>query len=144
MLKPDAVRRGLVGEIIARLERTGLRLVAMRMTQATRELAEQQYGEEIARKHGDHVREWLLQYTCDGSVVPMVWEGDNAVATVRAVAGDKPSPSDCLPGTIRRDLCTDSQELASGQQRAIANLIHTADSAASAEREIGIWFCGDM
>lgn len=140
MLKPDAVQRGLVGEIIRRLEQTGLRLVAMRMLQASEELAGRQYGEEIAHKYGDDIRRWLLEYICEGPVVPMIWEGPNAIATVRAVAGDRPSPSDCLPGTIRRDLATDSQELATAERRAIRNLIHTADSAESAEREIALWF----
>lgn len=140
MLKPDAVQRALVGEIIARLERTGLRLVAMKMVRASREQAEAQYGEEIAQKHGEDVRRWLLEYIQEGPVVPMVWEGPNAIATVRAVAGDRPSPDQCHPGTIRRDLCTDSQELATSEARAIRNLIHTSDSPESAEREIAIWF----
>ncbi len=143
MLKPDAVQRGLVGEIIARIERTGLRLVAMKMARATREQAEEQYGEEIARKHGEHVRLWLLEYIQEGPVVPMVWEGPNAIATVRAVAGDRPSPDQCAPGTIRRDMCTDSQELATAEGRAIRNLIHTSDGPESAEREMRIWFGED-
>ena len=140
MLKPDAVQRGLVGEIIARIERTGLRLKALKMLTPTRALAEEQYGEEIARKHGEHVRQWLLEYICSGPVVAMIWEGPNAIATVRAIAGERPSPSECAPGTIRRDLCTDSQELATSQGRAIHNLIHTADSPESAQREIELWF----
>ena len=143
MLKPDAVQRGLVGEIIARIERTGLRLVAMKMVRATQQQAEEQYGEEIARKHGEHVRQWLLEYIQEGPVVPMVWEGPNAISTVRAVAGDRPSPDQCTPGTIRRDLCTDSQELATADGRAIRNLIHTSDAPDSAEREMKIWFGPD-
>ena len=140
MLKPEVVPRGLVGEIIARLERAGLRLVAMGTVRPTRALVEQQYGQEIADKHGADVRRWLLEYLCSGPVVPMVWEGDNAVEAVRALAGTKPSPSDCLPGTIRRDLCTDSQDLATGEARAIHNLIHTSDSSQAAQREIRLWF----
>lgn len=140
MLKPDAVQRGLVGEIIRRLEATGLRLVGLRMMWASRSQAEAQYGEEIARKYGEQVREWLLNYTCEGPVVPMLLEGPNAIASVRALAGDRPSPCDCTPGTIRRDLGSDSQELSATEGRAIRNLIHTADSLESAEREAGIWF----
>jgi nucleoside-diphosphate kinase len=140
MLKPDAVERGLVGEIIRRLEATGLRLAALRMLRPTRSLAEQQYGEEIARKYGDQVREWLLEYICSGPVVAMIWEGRNAVSVVRAIAGEKPSPSECAPGTIRRDLCTDSQELAAQEARAIENLVHTADSPEAARRETALWF----
>lgn len=140
MLKPDAVRRGLVGHIIARIERTGLRLVAMRMVQPTPEQAAQQYGEEIARKYGDQVRAWLIEYVCAGPAVAMVWEGPNAVQTVRALAGDRPAPADCAPGSIRRDLSLDSADLANHEHRAIHNLIHTSDSPHAAQREIALWF----
>lgn len=140
MLKPDAVQRGLVGEIIRRIERTGLQLVALNMVRPTKQQAEQQYGEEITRKYGDDVRRWLLEYICEGPVVVMVWQGPNAVSTVRAIAGERPSPDQCAPGTIRRDFSSDSQELAVAEGRAIRNLIHTADSPESAEREIAIWF----
>ena len=140
MLKPDAVRRGLAGQIIARIERTGLRLVAMHMAQPTPERAARQYGEEIARKYGEQVRAWLIEYVCGGQAVVMAWEGTNAVQTVRALAGDKPSPTDCLPGTIRRDLSVDSADAANREGRAIHNLIHTSDSPEAAEREIALWF----
>lgn len=143
MLKPDAVERRLIGEIIKRLESRGLRLVALRMLHASRALAGEQYGEEIARKYGEQVRERLLDYTCEGPVVPMVWEGLEAISVVRKVAGDRPSPSECAPGTIRGDLGDDSQERARAEGRAIRNLIHTADSPEAAERETALWFGPD-
>lgn len=143
MLKPDAVHRGLVGEIIARIERTGLRLWAMHMLQPAPEQAAEQYGQEIADKYGEQVRAWLIEYVCGGQAVVMVWEGPNAVQTVRALAGDKPAPADCLPGSIRRDLSLDSADLATREGRAIHNLIHTSDSPEAAQREIALWFGDD-
>jgi len=143
LLKPEAVDQGLVGEIIGRLERAGLRLVALRMLTATRQMAEEHYGEEIERKYGRQVREWLLDYVCDGMVVPMVLGGEDAVAVVRATAGASPIPAECGPGTIRGDLSDDTRELATAQQRALRNLIHTADSPESAVREMRLWFDAD-
>jgi nucleoside-diphosphate kinase len=143
LLKPEAVDQGLVGEIIGRLERAGLRLAALRMLTATRQMAEEHYGEEIERKYGRQVREWLLAYVCDGMVVPMVLVGDDAVATARATAGASPIPAECAPGTIRRDLSDDTRELATAEQRALRNLIHTADSPESAAREMCLWFDAD-
>jgi len=140
LLKPEAVERRLVGEILARLERTGLRLAALELRTVDRDFAGQHYGEEIARKHGEKVREALLGYISGRPVVAMVWEGNEAVAVLRAVGGEHFEPARCPPGSIRRDYSTDSREAANAEGRALENLIHASDSPEAAANEVRLWF----
>lgn len=140
LIKPEAVAQGLVGEIIRRFEDAGLRVVGLHLVRPSRELAGLHYGEEIERKYGRQVREWLLDYLTEGPVVALMLSGPEAVRVCRKIAGEAPSPADCAPGTIRADLGTDSQEAATAQGRALRNLIHTADSPESAQREAQLWF----
>lgn len=143
LLKPEAVAQGLTGEIIGRLEKAGLRVVALQMLLAPRELAEEHYGAEIEQKYGREVREWLLEYVTAGPVVAMILVGDDAIRAVRCISGEKAAPADCAPGTIRRDLGDDTREAAMSERRALRNLIHSSDSPEAAAREIGLWFGGD-
>jgi nucleoside-diphosphate kinase len=128
LLKPDAVQRALVGEIIARFERRGLRLVAMKMLRVTRSLAETYYAEH----KGKPFFEPLMAYITAGPVVAMVLEGDGAVAAVRKMMG-KTNSAEAEPGTIRGDFA-----LTIGR-----NIIHGSDSTESAKREIPLFFKGD-
>jgi nucleoside-diphosphate kinase len=125
MLKPDAVQRCLIGEIIARLERCGLTLVAMKFMKISDDLAKQHYAEHV----GKPFYEKLVSYITSGPVVPMVWEGANAVDFVRKILGET-DPQNAAPGTIRADY---GQEIG-------RNIIHGSDSKASAEREINLFF----
>ncbi len=125
MLKPDAVQRGFIGEIISRLERCGLKLVAMKFMLISNDLAKKHYEEHI----GKPFYEKLVKYITSGPVVPMVWEGTNAVDYVRKVLGAT-NPQESAPGTIRADF---GQEIG-------RNIIHGSDSKASAEREIRLFF----
>jgi len=125
MLKPDAVRRGLIGEIIGRIERRGLRIAAMKMLTPTRELAEKHY----AVHKGKDFFEPTVEFICSGPVVAMVVEGDDAIRIVRNMIGAL-DPTQAAPGTIRGDFTTSTRE----------NLIHGSDSKESAEYEIGVWF----
>lgn len=125
MLKPDAMQRALAGEILGRLERKGLKPVAMKLMRIPRELAERHYGEH----KGKSFFAPLIEYITSGPVLVMVWEGENAVASVRTMMG-KTNPQDALPGTIRGDL---------GQQTG-RNLVHGSDSVESAKREIQLFF----
>ncbi|MCX8173480.1 MAG: nucleoside-diphosphate kinase [Thermoplasmata archaeon] len=125
MLKPDAVQRGVCGEIIARFERRGLKIVAMKMLWITRDLAEKHYGEHRGKKFF----EGLVAYITSAPVIAMVIEGKNAVKLVRDMMG-KTNPQESLPGTIRGDYSIDLGR----------NIIHGSDSLASAEREIGLFF----
>ena len=125
ILKPDAVQRGLVGEIMRRLEARGLKIVALDLRTIDRDVAARHYGEH----EGKPFYAGLIDYITSGPVVLIVLEGPNAVAITRATMG-KTNPVDAGPGTIRGDL-----GLMTGR-----NLIHGSDAAESAEREIALFF----
>lgn len=125
MIKPDGVQRGLIGEIVSRFERKGLQLSAAKFMVISRELAERHYEEH----KGKGFYEPLLDFIVSGPVFAMVWQGDNVIALTRALIG-KTDALDAFPGTIRSDLAVHTN----------FNLIHGSDSAANAEREIGIFF----
>jgi len=124
-LKPDAVQRGLIGEIIGRIERRGLRIAALKLMQITPELAEQHYAEHVGKSFYDS----LLKFITSSPVVAMVVEGPEAVAVMRATMG-KTNAREAAPGTIRGDL-----GISKGN-----NLIHGSDSLESAQREVAIFF----
>src|SRR5687768_13835062 len=125
LVKPDAFERGLTGEIIARFERKGLRIVAMKHMTVERSTAEEHYGEHRERPFfGD-----LVEFITGGPLVAMVVEGPNAVAGTRRLMGVT-NPVEATPGSIRGDYA-----LEIGQ-----NLVHGSDSEESAAREIGIFF----
>ena len=128
MVKPDGVQRGLMGEIVSRLERKGLKPVAMKFTVIARDTAETHYGEH----KGKPFYAGLIDYITSGPVLAMVWEGDGAVAVCRQMMG-KSNPKDAAPGTIRGDYAVDMGR----------NIIHGSDSPESAAREIGIFFTPD-
>ncbi len=125
LLKPDAVRRGLVGEILGRYERRGLRIVAMDLRTIDEQLADTHYAEHVERDFYPPLRAFITA----GPLVAMVVEGDQAVDVVRAMNGATDGRA-AAPGTIRGDLALSNRE----------NLVHASDSAQSAEREIGIFF----
>jgi len=128
IIKPDAVVRGLIGEIISRLERKGLKIVGMKMVWIDRELAERHYEEH----RGKHFFEALIDYITRAPSVVMVVEGEDAIAIVRRMAGAT-NPRDAEPGSIRGDLGMNAGD-------AIYNVIHASDSPESAEREISLYF----
>lgn len=128
LLKPDAVQRGLVGEIISRFERRGLKLVAMKMIRLSRSLGETYYAEH----KGKAFFEPLMAYITTGPVVAMILEGDGAVAMVRRMMGTTNS-AEAAPGTIRGDLALSIAR----------NVIHGSDSPESAKREISLFFKRD-
>jgi nucleoside-diphosphate kinase len=125
MVKPDGVQRGLVGKIVQRFEERGLKISAMKLMRIPKELAERHYEEH----KGKSFYEPLLSYITSGPVVCMVLEGENAVASVRAMMG-KTNPQDAIPGTIRADY---------GQVTG-RNIVHGSDSPESAKREIKLFF----
>jgi len=126
--KPDAVQRGLVGEVFGRFERRGLQLVACRMLLADRALAEEHYGEHRARPFFES----LVSFITSSPVVAGVFAGPGAIAIVRATIGGT-NPATSAPGTIRGDLGIDINR----------NLVHASDSPESAAREIALWFGQD-
>ena len=125
MIKPDAVQRGLVGEIISRLERKGIKLVAVKLVSVGRELAEKHYGVH----RGKSFFEPTVKYITSSPVVAMVLEGNNAIEMVRSMMG-KTDPQQAATGTIRGDY----------GQFIGRNIVHGSDSKETAEFEINLWF----
>ena len=133
LVKPDGVRRNLVGEVLRRVEAKGYRLVALRMLTAERGMLERHYAEH----EGKPFYEPLLEFMSSGPVVAVVVEGQRCIEGFRALAGAT-DPTAALPGTIRGDLGRDWGE------RVQQNLVHGSDSPESAGREIEIWFPEDV
>jgi nucleoside-diphosphate kinase len=125
MVKPDGVQRGLIGEVIARLERRGLKLVAAKFMPVSQELAERHY----AVHKGKSFYEPLIRYITSAPVMAMVWEGPNAVAAVRQTMGST-RPTEAAPGSLRHDYA-----LMVGR-----NLTHASDSVENGELEVALWF----
>jgi nucleoside-diphosphate kinase len=127
LLKPDAVRRALVGDIIGRFEAKGLSIVAMELRTIDAGLADQHYAEHVAKDFYPPLRDFVTS----GPLVAVVLEGDDAVEVVRAINGATDGRK-AAPGTIRGDFSLSNRE----------NLVHGSDSLESAAREIAIWFPG--
>jgi len=125
MVKPDGVQRGLVGEVVSRIERKGLKIVAMKMLQINRPLAENHYAEHKEKPFFSN----LVDYITSGPVVAMVVEGKNAIKVVRNLVGAT-NPVEASVGTIRGDFGLDVGR----------NIVHASDSPQSAEREISLFF----
>jgi nucleoside-diphosphate kinase len=125
LLKPDAVRRGLVGEILGRFEAKGLRIVAMDLRRIDAAMADRHYAEHVERDFYPPLREFVTS----GPLVALVLEGDEAVEVVRAINGATDGRK-AAPGTIRGDLSLSNRE----------NLVHGSDGPESAAREIALWF----
>lgn len=125
MIKPDAVQRGLIGEIISRFEKKGIKLIAMKMVFVSKELAEKHYGIH----KGKPFFEPTVKYIISSPVVAMVLEGDNAINMVRGMMG-KTNPQDAAMGTIRGDY----------GQFIGRNIVHGSDGPDTAEFEINLWF----
>ncbi len=125
MVKPDGVKRGLVGEVVSRLERKGFKIRELKMMQIPRETAERHYGEHQGKPFFDS----LVSFITSGPVVAMIVEGENAISEWRKMMGAT-NPADAAPGTIRGDFASTIDE----------NVAHGSDAADTAEREIGIFF----
>nr|WP_042194370.1 nucleoside-diphosphate kinase [Kibdelosporangium sp. MJ126-NF4]CEL21273.1 Nucleoside diphosphate kinase [Kibdelosporangium sp. MJ126-NF4]CTQ96159.1 Nucleoside diphosphate kinase (EC 2.7.4.6) [Kibdelosporangium sp. MJ126-NF4] len=126
LVKPDGVSRGLVGEVISRIERKGLSLVALELKHVGKELAEQHYAEHKERPFFGS----LVEFITGGPVVAIVVEGVRAIPAFRQLAGGTDPVEKAVPGSIRGDFGTEVQY----------NLVHGSDSADSAKREIDLWF----
>src|SRR5258706_1883738 len=125
LVKPDGVQRALVGEVISRLERRGLRLVAAKFMQVSRELAESHY----AVHKGKPFYDGLIDYITSAPVMAMVWEGPNAVAAIRQTMGAT-RPCEAAPGTVRHDFALEVGR----------NITHASDSPENGQAEAALWF----
>ncbi len=127
LVKPDAVERGFSGAILGRIEKDGLKLVGLKMLQMSKALAERHYA-----VHADKpFFPGLVSYITSGPIVAAVFEGDNAIARIRAIMG-KTDPAKADPGTIRRDFGIDIEK----------NAVHGSDAPETAEKEIALFFAG--
>ncbi len=141
VFKPDAVQRGIIGEIMTRFERAGFKIIAAKMLQPSREHYHQHYegiGTLKTRK-GEEIFEGQLATMADGPVIAMVLEGVDAIDTVRKMVGST-EPKSALPGTIRGDYAHVSYGAASATGRGVANIIHASAEPKEAEKEIDLWF----
>ncbi len=168
IVKPDGVERHLVGEVIRRMENTGLKIEAMKMVTASRELMDRhyagglewckgvgektkknyaQYGLDIVKelgtdddtKIGKMVKEWLIDYISAGPSVAMILSGNHAVDNVRRVCGPT-LPLVAPPGSIRGDFALDSADYANRDKRAVKNIVHASGNLEEAKAEIALWF----
>lgn len=129
MIKPDGVKRQVIGDVVNRFERRGFELKGAKLMVASREVAEAHYAEHADKPFFGE----LVDFITSGPVFAMVWEGESAISLARTMMGAT-KPADSQPGTIRGDYATTISE----------NIIHGSDSAESAEREIGLWFGGEL
>lgn len=168
LVKPDGVQRGLIGEILSRIERMGLKIVGLKMVWATKDLIDKHYPKDdgylsnIGRKSletyqkysldpkveigtddplviGQRVREWLLTYLTSGPVVALALEGVHAVDNVKKIAGPT-LPTIAPVGTIRGDFSIDSSQAANAKKRAIKNVVHISNDSKEAQYEVDLWF----
>lgn len=168
LIKPDGVKRGLIGEIICRIEQRGLKVIALSMIWATKEKIDHHYpkdekwitrlGEKTMHTYekynidpvkelgtadlleiGKMVRGWLINYMAGGPIVKMIVQGVHAVDMIRKLAGNT-CPNLAEMGTIRGDYSVDSPAAANSEKRAIHNLVHASETPEEAEHEIDFWF----
>jgi len=171
LIKPDGVKRGLIGEIISRIEKRGLKIIALEMFQATPEQVDNHYpkseewirrlGEKTLKNYqeygfdakkelgtedpmeiGKQVRGWLIDYLTSGPMVKMVVEGIHAIDMVRKIVGSS-MPSQAEMGTIRGDFSVDDATAANRDKRAIHNIVHASETPEEAQHELNFWFAAE-
>ncbi len=163
LLKPDAVQRGIVGELLTRFERTGIKIVASKMILPDEDLAFKHYDKDkewimkvgtrarekfdkinvhmdkSAEQLGQMILDQLLDYLTLSPTMAFVFEGHNVIEHIQKLVGAT-APRDAIPGTIRGDYAFDTYDLANISNRSVQNLIHASDSVENAEKEIALWF----
>lgn len=139
ILKPDALDRGIVGEIITRFEHVGMKIVGLKLLVSEKDTAMQHYTEDLAKRRGEHVRTMMIDMLTSGPIVAMVLEGIDVVEVVRKMIGAT-EPKSAAPGTIRGDYAHISYRFADENKIGVFNLIHASASPEEALVEVGIWF----
>jgi len=171
LIKPDGVKRGLIGEIITRVEKRGLKIISLEMFQATKEQidgfypqdekwikrlgektlknyekygfnAQKELGTEDPLEIGKMVREWLVNFMISGPMVKMIIGGIHAIDMVRKIVGSS-MPSQAEMGTIRGDFSVDDSTAANRDKRAIHNIVHASETPEEAEHELNFWFAAE-
>ena len=138
LLKPDAVKRGLMGRIISRFEDAGLKIIGAKMVWIDEDFGKKHYA-DVAQRRGEKVLKVLLKFMTTGPILALCIEGINAVENVRKIVGGT-EPKSALPGTIRGDFAHHSFKYTDELNKAIENLVHASGNVAEAEVEIKLWF----
>lgn len=140
LLKPDAVRRGITGEILTRIEKAGLKIVGMKMLTPTQDQAGRHYTyEDIAVRHGEAVRNALMAFITSGPIVALAVQGVAAVENMRRLTGAT-DPSKSAPGTIRGDFSHHNFAYVIPSGQSVRNLIHASATVPEAASELAVWF----
>lgn len=139
LLKPDAIHRGIVGEILQRFERIGAKMVGMKLLISAEDTAMKHYTEDLAKRRGEHVRKMMIEMLLSGPIVAVVYEGIDIVEVVRKLVGAT-EPKSAAPGTIRGDYAHVSYRYADVKGISVFNLIHASAIPEEAEIEIDVWF----
>lgn len=146
LIKPDGVRRNLIGKIITRFEDAGLKIVGMKMVWADESFARKHYGDDldirykdVELKYGRNVRNELVKYITEGPIISMVLEGIDAVKVTRKIVGST-YPNESPAGTIRGDFAHISKDYANTNNIMVRNLIHASGNPEEAKTEINVWF----
>jgi len=139
LIKPDAVQRGLVGEITTRFEKAGLKIIGMKQVWANEDFAKQHYTEDITKRRGEFVRNKLISSLHSGPVVALCLEGVKAISLVRKMVGDTES-SKAAPGTIRGDYSHMTFDYCDTKGIALPNVVHASGNEEDAKQEIKVWF----
>lgn len=139
MVKPDGVQRRLIGEILQRVEKTHLELIVVRALRPSAKLAAAHYRSKRNGSSGLTAKQ-AVAYLTAGPVFASIWQGKNAVSTLRAIVGSKTDPGSCRKGTIRKDFAQDSLSRAMREHRAVKNVVHSSNNPQSAMAEIALWF----
>jgi nucleoside-diphosphate kinase len=139
LLKPDALDRGIVGEIIQRFERAGIKLAGIKLLVSELDTAKRHYTDDLAQRRGEKVREMMVQMLTSGPIVALCLEGVDVVEVIRKIVGTT-EPKSAPPGTIRGDFAHVSFAHADEKEIAVFNLIHASGNAEEAEAEVNVWF----
>jgi nucleoside-diphosphate kinase len=135
LIKPDGVKRGLIGKIVERLERPGLKIIGMKMVWIDEDFSKKHYKEHVEKDFYKNLEKFIVS----GPIVAIVVEGVEAVENVRKIVGDT-EPYKALPGTIRGDFAHHHVEFTNREKKAVMNLIHASANKKEAEEEINLWF----
>jgi len=139
LLKPDALERGIVGEIIARFERIGAKIIGMKMLVSEKDTAMKHYREELAQRRGEAIRQRMIDMLISGPIVALALEGVEIVEVARKMVGVT-EPKAAAPGTIRGDYTHVSYNFAEDKKIGVFNLVHASALPEEAELEINVWF----
>jgi len=139
LLKPDALDRGICGEILQRFERVGAKIVGMKLLISELDTARRHYTDDLARRRGEKIRDLMIKMLMSGPILALCLEGVEIIEVVRKMVGAT-EPKAALPGTIRGDFAHVSYKHADEKDIGVFNLIHASDSPENAETEISVWF----